>query len=207
MPGSTRHRLEEGDANILFFHLQACHRWHKNQLPHIDNEATFSAGEAKAELVFSYSNEILGRNFSPIHQIDLQQLNLPSLDLSDQVVPFTKEEISRIVRETPSDRAPRPDGFNGCFYKMAWEVVKGDILDVFQAMWDVDSRGFHLLNQAVIVLLRKNNAPSGLRDYRLIILIDSIGKLFSKGLAMHLSPRMTDFQRQSNGLHQGTQDS
>jgi hypothetical protein len=57
--------LEEGDANTHFFHLQACHRRYKNYLPLImHNGRTFSADEAKADLVFSYYNDILGKCFS-----------------------------------------------------------------------------------------------------------------------------------------------
>jgi hypothetical protein len=74
--------LEEGDTNTRFFHLQACHRRGKNQLPTLShNGLTFSAEEAKADLVFSYYNEILGKSFSRSHRIDLDRLSLPSLDL------------------------------------------------------------------------------------------------------------------------------
>lgn len=59
-------------------------------------------------------------------------------------------------------------------------------------MWDLDARSFHLLNEAAMILLRKNDAPSGLRDYRPICLIHSVGKLFSKVLVMRLAPRMTE---------------
>jgi hypothetical protein len=41
-----------------------------------------------------------------------------------------------------------------------------------------------------MVLLRKNDAPTKLRDYRSISLIHSFGKLFSKGLALRLAPFM-----------------
>ena len=41
-----------------------------------------------------------------------------------------------------------------------------------------------------MVLLHKNQQPEGLKDYRPISLIHSIGKLFAKGLAMRLAPHM-----------------
>ena len=46
-----------------------------------------------------------------------------------------------------------------------------------------------------MVLLKKNDSPAGLRDYRPISLVHSIGKLFSKGLAMRLAPRMHELVR------------
>jgi hypothetical protein len=56
-------------------------------------------------------------------RIDLGQLDLPQLDLSELEVPFKAEEGTRIVRETPADRAPGPNRFNGAFYMVAWEII------------------------------------------------------------------------------------
>jgi hypothetical protein len=53
------------------------------------------------------------------HRIDLAQLNLPQLNLQDLMVPFTADEVARIARESPSDRAPGTDGFTRAFYKAA----------------------------------------------------------------------------------------
>lgn len=64
-------------------------------------------------------------------------------------------------------------------------------MHVFQALWEVDFRSFHHLNEAIMVLLHKTDAPAGLKDYRPISLIHSIGKLFAKGLALRLAPRMS----------------
>lgn len=62
----ARHRshiryLEEGDANMKFFHLQACHRNRKNHIPSIHHMGQwFSAEEAKEGIIFSYYKDILG---------------------------------------------------------------------------------------------------------------------------------------------------
>lgn len=42
-----------------------------------------------------------------------------------------------------------------------------------------------------MILLRKNAAPNGLKDYRPISLMHSFGKLFAKCLARRLAPRLT----------------
>jgi hypothetical protein len=54
----------------------------------------------------------------------------------------------------------------------------------------LDFRSFHLLKEAVMVLLHKTQALAGLKDYRPISLIHSVGKLFSKTMALRLAPRM-----------------
>jgi hypothetical protein len=71
-------------------------------------------------------------------------------------------------------------------------VVGPDVLRVFQSLWDLDFRSFHHLNEAVMVLIHKTQAPEGLKDYRPISLIHSIGKMFAKGFALRLTPRMPD---------------
>jgi hypothetical protein len=46
---------------------------------------------------------------------NLQQLINLEVDLSSLIAPFSKEEIDRIIKLVPSDKAPCPDGFNGLF--------------------------------------------------------------------------------------------
>jgi hypothetical protein len=131
-------------------------------------------------MVHSYYNDLLGVDFPRLHRIDFSLLDLPRLDLSDQVLPFTVDEVARIVKATPSGRAPGPDGFSRSFYKATWDIVGHDVVRAFQALWDMDFRSFHLLNEAVMVLLHKTQAPAGLKDYRPISLIHSVGSCFPK---------------------------
>jgi hypothetical protein len=67
------------------------------------------------------------------------------------VVPFTADEVTCIVQESPSDRVPGPDGFSGAFYKATWGVIGPDVMQVFNAFWNLDFRSFNLLNEAMIV--------------------------------------------------------
>ena len=90
----------------------------------------------------------------------------------------------------PVDKAPGPDGFTGLFYKIAWPIIKTDILGAFQAIWSLDGRSFYLVNQAFMVLLRKKQDPAAIGDYRPISLIHSFAKLFTKVLARRIAPHM-----------------
>jgi hypothetical protein len=56
----------------------------------------------------------------------------------------------------------------------------------------MDFRNFNCLNEAYMVLLHKSSNSHGLRDYRLISLIHTFGKLFAKVLALRLAPRMPE---------------
>jgi hypothetical protein len=183
--------LSEGDANTRFFHLQACHRRRKNYLHSFQHEgALFSTDEAKSGAVFDYFNRVFGNHFQRSHSIDLERLDLPRLDLSTLAAEFSDGEIMHAVLETPVDRAPGPDGFTGRFYRAAWTVIKADVCAIFRALWAQDWRSFYLVNAANMVLLPKKDVPQGLKDYRPISLMHSFSKLFSKALALRLSPFM-----------------
>jgi len=193
----ARHRsrirfLGEGDANTKFFHLQACHRNKKNRIANLQSEGVwFSAEEAKRDLIYDYYKNILGKPFQRQHSLHLADL-LPQLDLTGIDVCFTEEEVWETISELPADRAPGPDGFPRAFYKAAWPIIKHDILAAFHAIWSLDSRSFFLLNDAIMVLLRKNSAPTSLKDYRPISLMHSFSKLFAKCLARRLAPKLQD---------------
>lgn len=132
--------LEEGDANTKFFHLQACHRSRKNYIPLLQHEGNwFSAEEAKADLIFDYYNGILGTSFQRQHAIHLDDL-LPQLDLSGIDACFSKDEIWATVKDLPVDHAPGPDGFTGLFYRTAWNIIKQDVINAFNALWSLDAK-------------------------------------------------------------------
>jgi hypothetical protein len=112
--------LQEGDACTKYFHLRACHRRRKNYLFTVSYDGqTFSEEDAKADIVFSYYNGLLGSTFTRQHRIDLSQLDILQLGLNELVAPFLVEEVARIVRESLADRAPGSDGFNRAFFRAA----------------------------------------------------------------------------------------
>lgn len=74
--------------------------------------------------------------------------------------------------------------------------IKADVVSLFAALWDQDWRSFHHINGAIMTLIPKTSAPSGLKDdYRPISLIHSVSKLFSKCLANRLAPRISELMR------------
>lgn len=76
----ARHRsrirfLEEGDANTKYFNLQACHRSRKNIIPAVHLDGTwFSEEDAKADVIYGYFNDILGKPFSRDYTLELHDL-------------------------------------------------------------------------------------------------------------------------------------
>jgi hypothetical protein len=151
----------------------------------------FSADAAKSEVIYEYFNGILGAPFQRQHSILLDDL-LPRLDLTGLDACFSEQEVWETIRELPGDRAPGPDGFTGLFYKVAWPIIKADIMNAIDALWSLDARSFHLLNDALMILLRKTPDPTRLKDFRPISLMHSFSKIFAKCLARRLAPKLKD---------------
>ena len=142
--------------------------------------------------VHDHFKGVFGQPGSGSHTINFEAIGIYPQDLSALDLPFSEEEVERVVRELPADRAPRPDGFTGAFYKATWSDIKEDVLAAWNALLFGDCRAFYRLNNAFIVLLPKRQGAATPSDYRPISMIHSFGKLASKLLASRLAPRLKD---------------
>lgn len=185
--------LKEGDANTKFFHLQACHRGRQNRIEALQVDgAVVSDPQALHVAAFNFFNSLLGTDFVRTRRLDLHALGIPTLPLHDLDVEFTVDEVWETIKDMPNDKAPGPDGFTTLFYKVAWPIIKHDVMQAFNAFWSLDARSFHHLNDAYMVLLKKKCDATQLREFRPISLIHSFGKIVTKCLARRLAPQLHD---------------
>jgi hypothetical protein len=49
---------------------------------------------------------------------------------------FEEEEVRNVVSAMEGDKAPGPDGFSMAFFKECWDVLRGDIMEVFRVFHD-----------------------------------------------------------------------
>jgi hypothetical protein len=59
-------------------------------------------------------------------------------------VPFTEDEIKKAIFEMEHNKAPGLDGFPIEFYQKFWDVIKGDLITMFQDLYDGDLPIFSL---------------------------------------------------------------
>ena len=83
---------------------------------------------------------------------------------------FTEEEVRKVVKSMVGDKAPGPDGFSMAFFQACWEVLRVDIMKVFN---EFHARGkFELsLNTSFITLIPKSPGANDLKDFRPISLM------------------------------------
>ncbi|XP_073353955.1 uncharacterized protein [Aegilops tauschii subsp. strangulata] len=143
--------LRKGDASTSFFQ-HARHRQRKNFIAGIrrgDNIATNQ--EEIMNEVDDHFTQMLGEVQERAHSLDLNALRLPSLNLSHLEEPFTEEEIKRVVKSMPPDKAPGPDG---------------DLMNAFNHLYNGDTRGLPAINKAIVALLPKKSGAVDIRDFR-----------------------------------------
>jgi hypothetical protein len=132
-----------------------------------------------------------------ICSINLEELDLPRLQLNELDNRFTEEGVWKVIHSLTPDKAQRPDGFTTRFLQTAWHITRSDLMRVLDAFWSLDIMSFHSLNQDLMVLLSKSPEASDIMDFRPIAFIKSVGKLVSKILDNRLSPRLLKLVHQS----------
>lgn len=111
--------------------------------------------------------------------LNLQRHNLEFLEEE-----FTEEKVKAVVMDQKFEKAPRPDGFIGVFFKNSWDIIKKDLILAMQYFYN---QHFNILNSAQIVPIPKQPEAKRVTNYRSISLTSSIAKLVSKLLASRLS--------------------
>lgn len=117
--------------------------------------------------------------------------------------PFTIEEIKEAVCDVEADIAPGPDGIPVTFYREFWDVIKGDLKEMFDE-FHTGNLHIHRLNFSFLALIPKVKGTTCIEQYRPAYLLNVSYKIFSKVLASRLS-KVADkiVDKAQNGLLRG----
>lgn len=116
---------------------------------------------------------------------NLNALITPLDDLDDIVAPFQHDEIDRVIRRMPSDKALGPDGFNGLFLKKCWPFIKHDFYNLCSEFYS-GTANLECINTSYITLVPKKSQPKFVNDFRPISLLNISMKILTKILADRL---------------------
>ena len=95
--------------------------------------------------------------------------------------PFSGEEIKEALFGSYADGAPGPDGLSFAFYQNYWDIVKNNLIEMFDAWYEGELDLFRL-NFAMITLIPKENDAKSMKKFRPISLINCCFKIFSKAV-------------------------
>ena len=146
--------------------------------------------ESKLTMTLNHFSNLLGSPSIRTGAIRWEELGYDHHELDDLDEPFTTQEIERVIKEMPTEKAAGSDGFIGIFYKKCWNIIKEDVTQVIMSFFGNLTSKLHLINTAHIVLLPKTQDAATLSDYGPISLI--IVKIITKLLANRLTPHLND---------------
>jgi hypothetical protein len=183
--------MKFGDANTKYFHLMVNARKKKNHIVSLQTKnglATSQRDKHSAihdhfiQHINTYAPRQCKLNFSAL---GWQQRAQQHLDNS-----ATEEELYRVIKGAPAEKAPGPDGFIGMFFSLCWSIIRADLYHAVNFFMSMNQQSLHLLNQAYVVLIPKISNPQRASNFRPIILTHSFAKLVSKLLANRLGSEL-----------------
>jgi hypothetical protein len=179
-----------GNENTRFFHTKATINYRHNFISMLKNvaDAKICDHDGKAHILWESFKDRMGQSDNPSMHFNLQDyfgMGM-SQDMRESLeVPFTKEEIVKVVNNLPNEKSPRPDGFNNEFIKNCWSIVGEDIIQLIQDFYD-GKISMESINSSFITLIPKYDSPTTPNDFRPISLLNSVLKIVKKFLANRL---------------------
>lgn len=191
--------LRDGDASTQFFHLHASHRRRRNMITTLKcGDRILSGHDEIAEAADTYYTEVLGNAPAREYGLNLAELGLPVRDLTHLDMLFSAEEVLKVIKTMPLDKAPGPDVFTGRFYYVCWDIIQADFMRALHAFHRGDMRGLHKINNALITLIPKVDGVVDIRDFWPLSLVHGAIKIFAKLLSVRLADELPELV----GIHQ-----
>jgi hypothetical protein len=179
--------LKGGDKCTKFFHRVANSNRRSNYIESLSiNGSTSLDQQVIRDHVAQFYKSLFAEHFYWRPRID--NLTFDSLDASEASsleLPFEENEVLEVVKGLNHYKAPGPDGFTLAFFQDCWDVIKTDLMGVFQD-FHTHSRFVKSINATFIALILKKLGAVDLKDFRPISLVSGIYKIIAKVLANRL---------------------
>lgn len=139
----------------------------------------------KEAVLYNAFRDRLGQSTTTDMKFDLARIIQKVEGLEALSLPFSHAEIDDVIREMPTDHAPGPDGFNGCFLKTCWHIIKHDFYRLCDEFYS-DKLNLESLNEGFITPIPKIHLPETPNDFRPITLLNCCLRVITKLLANRL---------------------
>ena len=180
--------IKVGEENSKKFHAMASERMRRNSISSLKTSSMLDPVTDHAQMagiLWASFKSRMGQAQGISMGFDLNHLIQPIPGLEELSLPFSDEEIHKVLKDLPADRAPGPDGFNGMFVKRCWPIIEGDFLRMIRAFYE-GKLSLENINSSLITLIPKIMSPEGPDDFRPISLTNTCLKFLTKLLANRL---------------------
>jgi len=135
------------------------------------------------EKLFNGENNQTNEHYDSINFLNQTLDNNDALFLTNQI---TENELKMTLRSCSKKKSPGIDGLTYEFYLKNFEIMKNDLLTLFNRFLENPNEIPANFSDGVIILLPKISPARSVKDYRPISLLNSDYKIFAKILANRL---------------------
>jgi hypothetical protein len=100
--------------------------------------------------------------------------------------PFSEEDLKKSIFHSYSDEAPGPNGPPFIFYQHLWDLLKDDLMAMFEDFHDGKLDIFRL-NFEILTMIPKESDASCMKKFRPICLLNCCFNFFTKVLTNKLA--------------------
>lgn len=180
-------RIVDGDRNTKYYHLIANGKHRKTRIFQLEQEEGVIKGDVQLrKYITKYYKNLFGppeeNNFS-MRESRIEDIPQVSNEENDILTKeFSEEEVKQAIFQMEHNKAPGPDGFPAEFFQVFWEVIKKDLMAMFND-FHKEELPLHSLNFGIITLPPKHKEAKQIQQYRPICLLNVSFKIFMKVLA------------------------
>lgn len=159
--------LKVGDSNIAFFHRAVKFKAKRKTVygMKIGNEWLSDPKALKAKMFNFFRNHFSYHSRKWSMDLEFNFKRLRDIDVASLEKPFSMEEIKEVVWSYDENKAPGPDGFNLCYFRKCWEVVKEDLFEMMVKFFN-SGKLEKSINSSFIALIPKNDNPQDILEFR-----------------------------------------
>ena len=177
-----------GEENSKFFQAMATERYRKNSIASLqlsDGTVSSDHGEIAKEFLVAFKGRM--GTVRPIllgNEILSLIPRVQGLEVLTQT--FQLQEIEKVIKEMPIDKAPGPDGMPAVVFRKYCHLMGRNIIEEVRHVLEGGemSAGW---NDTHVVLIPKVKKPSRIKDLRPINLCNVLYKIISKVMSNRLN--------------------